>query len=217
MPQLLRFILVILVLVTGLALAYPFRKISASSNVEPEKTETEVLVLRTDCDPGSSEPGEARKRPVRDTVRILDIVPSQGVISQTNARSGFSADAETEVVGTQEFDDKSSRSLPSIQESSQRLPTITKFNQQEEMRRRQEQARAQKPARPRRAKKKSEETKSIVRYTMHRIVDGDELRNLAASYLNSPDRHLEIFELNRDVIRHPDVLPLHTEIKIPVE
>lgn len=49
----------------------------------------------------------------------------------------------------------------------------------------------------------------------HLIVDGDTLSNLAARYLGSAARFLELFEANRDVLKTPDVLPLGRRLKIP--
>ncbi len=50
---------------------------------------------------------------------------------------------------------------------------------------------------------------------VHKIVDGDTLRDLAQRYLGSPDRAREIFELNRDVLNDPRLLPIGGELKIP--
>lgn len=49
----------------------------------------------------------------------------------------------------------------------------------------------------------------------HRIVDGETLRDIAAQYLGSPDRFMELFYANRAVLPHPDVLPLGARIVIP--
>jgi hypothetical protein len=49
----------------------------------------------------------------------------------------------------------------------------------------------------------------------HRIVDGDTLSKLASHYLGRADRFLEIFELNRDVLASPDLLPIGSTLKIP--
>ncbi len=49
----------------------------------------------------------------------------------------------------------------------------------------------------------------------HTIVDGDTLAQLAIQYLGEADRYLEIFELNRDILSSPDLLPIGTVIKIP--
>ncbi|MBI3838728.1 MAG: LysM peptidoglycan-binding domain-containing protein [Planctomycetia bacterium] len=49
----------------------------------------------------------------------------------------------------------------------------------------------------------------------HKIADGDTLSKLAATYLDHSDRYLEIFELNRDVLSSPDLLPIGRELKIP--
>ena len=59
------------------------------------------------------------------------------------------------------------------------------------------------------------EREPVVR--MHRIVDGDTLRRLSETYLGNGSRELEIFELNRDVLLRPDLLPLGQKIKIPPE
>jgi hypothetical protein len=49
----------------------------------------------------------------------------------------------------------------------------------------------------------------------HRVVDGDTLTTLANHYLGRADRYLEIFELNRDVLTNPDLLPIGAKLKIP--
>jgi hypothetical protein len=49
----------------------------------------------------------------------------------------------------------------------------------------------------------------------HRIVDGETLRDIAARYLGSPDRFMELFYANRAVLPHPDVLTLGARIVIP--
>jgi nucleoid-associated protein YgaU len=49
---------------------------------------------------------------------------------------------------------------------------------------------------------------------MHRIVDGDTLPALAARYLGSADRYLEIYEANREALPSPSVLPIGAELRI---
>ena len=49
----------------------------------------------------------------------------------------------------------------------------------------------------------------------HRIVEGDTLDGLAATYFGNPDRFLEIFHANLGVLTRPDVLPLGVRILIP--
>ena len=51
----------------------------------------------------------------------------------------------------------------------------------------------------------------------HTIVDGDTLGDLAARYLGSATRSLEIFEANRDVLSKPELLPIGAELKIPAK
>ena len=49
----------------------------------------------------------------------------------------------------------------------------------------------------------------------HRIADGDTLAALAARYLGSSERLMEIYEANRDLLSDPDVLPIGVELRIP--
>jgi nucleoid-associated protein YgaU len=51
---------------------------------------------------------------------------------------------------------------------------------------------------------------------MHRIVDGDTLPGLAKTYLGDASRYPELLEANRDVLLHPDLLPLGVRIRIPL-
>ena len=50
---------------------------------------------------------------------------------------------------------------------------------------------------------------------IHKIVDGDTLGDLAARYLGSSARAMEIFQANRDVLTDPELLPIGVELKIP--
>jgi nucleoid-associated protein YgaU len=50
---------------------------------------------------------------------------------------------------------------------------------------------------------------------MHIVVDGDSLERLASRYLSDPRRGREIYELNRDKLSSPDLLPIGVELKIP--
>ena len=49
------------------------------------------------------------------------------------------------------------------------------------------------------------------------VVDGDRLKSLAKRYLGSASRYLEIYEANRDVLASPDLLPIGTKLKIPID
>jgi LysM repeat protein len=49
----------------------------------------------------------------------------------------------------------------------------------------------------------------------HIVVDGDSLERLASRYLSDPQRNREIYELNRNVLSAPDLLPIGAELKIP--
>ncbi len=50
---------------------------------------------------------------------------------------------------------------------------------------------------------------------VHKIVDGDTLADLAARYLGSAARAMEIFQANREVLTDPELLPIGVELKIP--
>jgi nucleoid-associated protein YgaU len=52
-------------------------------------------------------------------------------------------------------------------------------------------------------------------YRVHTIVNGDTLSRIARRYLGSADRYMEIFALNRGVLRDPEVLPIGEQIKLP--
>ena len=49
----------------------------------------------------------------------------------------------------------------------------------------------------------------------HIVTDGDSLERLASRYLSDPQRSREIYELNREVLSAPDLLPIGAELKIP--
>jgi hypothetical protein len=49
----------------------------------------------------------------------------------------------------------------------------------------------------------------------HVVVDGDSLERIASRYLSDPRRSREIYELNREVLSAPDLLPIGAELKIP--
>jgi len=49
----------------------------------------------------------------------------------------------------------------------------------------------------------------------HLVVDGDTLQSLAFRYLGSSARADELFRANRDVLTHPNLLPIGVELKLP--
>ena len=57
---------------------------------------------------------------------------------------------------------------------------------------------------------------TVERFTgRHRIIEGDTLPKLAASYLGDSARYVEIFHVNREVLGDPRLLPIGVELKIP--
>lgn len=49
----------------------------------------------------------------------------------------------------------------------------------------------------------------------HVVTNGDTLEKLAQRYLSDPGRALEIFDLNRDQLSNPHLLPIGVELRIP--
>lgn len=56
---------------------------------------------------------------------------------------------------------------------------------------------------------------SHVTWKRHRVSDGDTLSSMAQQHLGDAGRWREIFDLNRDQLKDPDLLPIGARIKIP--
>jgi hypothetical protein len=50
---------------------------------------------------------------------------------------------------------------------------------------------------------------------MHIVIDGDSLAKLADQYLDDPQLGNEIYEMNRAVLKDPELLPIGVELRIP--
>lgn len=50
---------------------------------------------------------------------------------------------------------------------------------------------------------------------VHVVANGDTLEKLAERYLNDAGRALEIFDLNRDQLSNPHLLPIGVELRVP--
>ena len=50
---------------------------------------------------------------------------------------------------------------------------------------------------------------------IHVVANGDTLERLAQRYLNDPGRALDIFDLNRDQLSNPHLLPIGVELRVP--
>ncbi len=48
----------------------------------------------------------------------------------------------------------------------------------------------------------------------HKVVDGDTLEALAERYLGSAERAMEIYQINRDVMANPTLLPIGVELRV---
>ncbi len=51
---------------------------------------------------------------------------------------------------------------------------------------------------------------------VHVVHNGDTLERLAKRYMGDEGRALEIFDLNRDVLTNPHLLPIGAELQLPV-
>lgn len=58
-------------------------------------------------------------------------------------------------------------------------------------------------------------TTSVREPVWHVVADGDSLPKIAERYLRDANRAREIYELNRDVLMSPDLLPIGAELRIP--
>ena len=50
---------------------------------------------------------------------------------------------------------------------------------------------------------------------LHIVRNGDTLESLADRYLDDSGRAMEIFDLNRDQLSNPHLLPIGVELRIP--
>lgn len=62
----------------------------------------------------------------------------------------------------------------------------------------------------------TEELATSARERTYIIQEGDSLERLAQRYLGDQGRAVEIFDLNRQVLENPHILPIGTELKIPL-
>jgi nucleoid-associated protein YgaU len=51
---------------------------------------------------------------------------------------------------------------------------------------------------------------------LHVVANGDTLEKLAERYLNDAGRAMEIFDMNRDQLNNPHLLPIGVELRVPV-
>jgi nucleoid-associated protein YgaU len=51
---------------------------------------------------------------------------------------------------------------------------------------------------------------------LHIVANGDTLEKMAERYLNDAGRAMEIFDMNRDQLNNPHLLPIGVELRVPV-
>ena len=52
-------------------------------------------------------------------------------------------------------------------------------------------------------------------YGMYTVQSGDTLSKLAKKFLDNSNSYMKIFELNKDVLKNPDLIKVGQELKIP--
>ncbi|MEW5979717.1 MAG: LysM peptidoglycan-binding domain-containing protein [Acidobacteriota bacterium] len=52
-------------------------------------------------------------------------------------------------------------------------------------------------------------------YGIYTVQPGDTLSKLAKLYLDSPNRYMDIFNLNKDVLTNPDLIKVGQQLKLP--
>jgi nucleoid-associated protein YgaU len=193
MSQASRYGLVVLVIAVGVIVARPYRR-QISKTLPP--TEREEIVLH---EPQPVEAGRPESKPIESPTPVL---PSSSAAPHPAELGEPSSNAEP------------TSPVPHSNAAPVTLPAIRPIEMHRGERDRQASAEAGRSARPPGQKTRPKRRR---RLKTHRIVDGDSLHALAEKYLGRSERHLEIFELNRDILARPDILPLGREILIPVE
>jgi LysM repeat protein len=52
-------------------------------------------------------------------------------------------------------------------------------------------------------------------YGIHTVQSGDTLSKIAKVLLHNPNRYMEIFNLNKDILNNPDLIKVGQKLKIP--
>jgi len=187
--------IVVVVLATGVVAALPFHKGGQSDGTTADSSPDDLVLrrhlnLRIGPQAGSARPTDpANALPERHTAKPAQI-RSPGTIEDPWVQ-------RTE--GTPELSDRFSRldGVPPV--PGLPAPPSTDTAQQG-------------PGPPQPAALHPDRHTVMLRY---QIVDGDSLPELAQRYLGDSRLYLEIYDLNRDVLHSPDLLPIGCEIKIP--
>lgn len=192
-----KLLIVSLVLALGLGLAWPFRN-SAAKFVPTQPRKTPVLPI--------SEAVTHRPSPaptVAPSAPTLPTVPRQ--VPATMTSSTEEAIVDPSEVG---FDVESHPALAQEQRGESSEPT-TPTNRP---------ADATREARPAYATARSTMADDAAwpEEVIHVVRNGDTLEKLAQRYLGDAGRALELFDLNREQLTNPHLLPIGAELRIPV-
>lgn len=52
-------------------------------------------------------------------------------------------------------------------------------------------------------------------YHIHKVVSGDSLSKMAKEYFDDAKKYMEIFNVNKDQLKNPDLIKVGQELKIP--
>jgi hypothetical protein len=193
---------VIAVLVIGLLLASPYRRHARTTTLKPEEASpTAKIQLAADDHPS---PGIRKLSPIEEWHIQL---PAQSVVPpNTLSVAGTLSRRQGDVDSADESVSNAPRMLPPINQAPS-----PQSGSQNASRLSHEEAR--------RLPSISEPTAQMTRQhsgrlTTHRIADGDDLRLLSGKYLQDESRFMEIYELNRQFLFRPDLLPIGVEIQV---
>lgn len=213
MKRLKKILLAATILGMGIVLAWPFRKNPPSETALPAESfesSSEFLALqqadRASVKEDSSVPREARSPVAAQMTSTAEVQPNEEVPSD----GGFDIANHPIFGASPQGASTLSEAISSQQEEQPRRAVVVK-----------------KPATPipsaepaARPAYASVETLAPRQHThreiVHVVQNGDTLEKLAERYLDDAGRALEIFDLNRDVLENPHLLPIHAELRIPV-
>lgn len=204
MSRVKKILIVSFVLALGIVLAMPYRK--GATTYTPEKSIDPPVVPSSDLLTSNESPTRRPLSSAKSTLVPSKHIPAKmasttDIAASTPSHSGFDLENHATLVG--QPSDTSSPTKPLPEQSP-----VTPNNKGEQ---KQTSRPAYSTTQPNTADRSSwpEEIEHIVR-------NGDTLEKLAERYLGDAGRALELFDLNRDQLANPHLLPIGAELRVPV-
>ena len=193
MSRVKKILIVSCVLAVGLGLAWPFRK----------STSDTLYLPATGSLPGLSATGQIRNAPP----------PALPSSKQTREKRVIAQPAST--TDTAKGFDLADH--PALADPSDDLPPAPSLEEQGPVT--PEFPPSQNSSRPAYAtvSQPNQSTPAWPEEVIHEVSNGDTLEKLAERYLGDASRALELFDLNREQLSNPHLLPIGAELRIPVE